>query len=196
MGVPTLLRSDGGPAFDCNLMSEFCKSLGIVHVLTSAYHAPSNGQCERMVQEVRKFMEKSGERDPELVMKVLNNTERRGGLGTPMKIMMGRNVRGPLPNSQNEELDIHKNLQKRFEMADKIAKQKGRYNRETFKEGDEVWIQNPQNRKWDRKGIVHKVREWNGTPLSYLVKSDGKEYLRNGKFLCHTVPKDEKKAEP
>ena len=113
-----------------------------------------------------------------------------------MKIMMGHNVRGPLPNSQNEELDIHKNLQKRFEMADKIAKQKGRYNRETFKEGDEVWIQNPQNRKWDRKGIVHKVREWNGTPLSYLVKSDGKEYLRNGKFLCHTVPKDEKKAEP
>ena len=48
-------------------------------MLTSAYHAPSNGQCERMVQEVRKFMEKSGERDPELVMKVLNNTERRGG---------------------------------------------------------------------------------------------------------------------
>merc|ERR1712112_184307 len=97
LGIPTLLRSDGGPAFDCNLFSEFCKSLGIVHVLTSAYHALSNGQCERMVQEVRKFMEKSGERDPELVMKVLNNTERRGGLGTPMKIFMGQNVKGPMP---------------------------------------------------------------------------------------------------
>ena len=193
LGIPTILRSDGGPAFDCNLMTEFCKSLGIVHVLTSAYHAPSNGQCERMVQEVRKFMEKSGERDPELVMKVLNNTERRGGLGTPMKIMMGRNVKGPLPNSQNEDLNIYENLQKRFEMADKIAKQKGRFNRETFEEGDEVWIQNPKDRKWDRKGIVHKVRKWNGVPLSYLVMSDGKEYLRNGKFLCHTVPKDEKK---
>ena len=29
-----------------------------------------------MVQEVRKFMEKSGERDPELVMKVLNNNKK------------------------------------------------------------------------------------------------------------------------
>ena len=77
-------------------------------------------------------MEKSGERDPELVMKVLNNTERRGGLGTPMKIMMGRNVKGPLPNSQNEDLNIYENLQKRFGMADRIAKQKGRFNRETF----------------------------------------------------------------
>ena len=52
-------------------------------MLTRAYKAPSNGQCERMVQEVKKFMEKSGERDPELVMKV-HNTERRGRLGTPM----------------------------------------------------------------------------------------------------------------
>ena len=124
LGIPTLLRSDGGPAFDCNLMNEFCKSLGIVHVLTSAYNAPSYGQCERMVQEVKKFIEKSGERDPELVMKVLNNTERRGGLGTPIKIMIGRNVKGPLPNSNNEDLDIQENLQQRFKMADRIARKK------------------------------------------------------------------------
>ena len=81
-------------------------------------------------------------------------------------------------------------------MADRIAQRKGRFNRETFKEGDEVWIQNPANRKWDRKGIVDKVRSWNRTPLSYIVKCEGKEFLRNGKFLCHMVPKDEKNAEP
>merc|ERR1711954_158728 len=75
-GIPTLLWSDGGPAFDCNGMNEFCEKLGVEHVLTSAYNAPSNGQCKRMVQEVKKFMEKSGKRDPELVMKVFNNTER------------------------------------------------------------------------------------------------------------------------
>ena len=53
-----MLISDGGPAFDCKLFSKFCEQLGVVHVLTSAYNAPSNGQCKRMVQEVRKMMEK------------------------------------------------------------------------------------------------------------------------------------------
>ena len=42
-----------------------------------------------------------------------------------MKIMMGRNVRGPLPNSQNEDLDIQENLQQRFKMAVRIGKRKG-----------------------------------------------------------------------
>ena len=51
---------------------------------------------------------------------------------------MGHNVRGPLPNSQTEELDIHENLQRRLKMADRIAQRKGRFNRDTFKEGDEV----------------------------------------------------------
>ena len=140
-----------------------------------------------MEQEVKKFMEMSGERDPELVMKVLNNNERRGRLGTPIKIMMGRNVKGPLPNSNNKELNIQENLQNRLKMAERVAGKKGRFSRESFLEGDEVWIQNPADRKWDRKGIVTKVRKWNGTPLSYVVEFDGREYLRNGKFLCHTV---------
>ena len=159
-------------------------------MLTSAYNAPSNGQCKRMVQEVRKMMEKTGERDPEFIMKVLNNTERRGGLGTPIKILFGRNVLGPMPNSNNEELDVQENLQKRIKMADKVAGTKGHFNGETFLEGDEVWIQNPTNRKWDKKGMVTKVCKWNDTPQSYVVECGGKEYLRNGKFLCHTVPAD------
>ena len=136
------------------------------------------------------MMEKTGERDLEFIMKLLNNTERRGGLGTPIKILFWRNVLGPMPNSNNEELDVQENLQKRIKMADKVAGKKGRFNRETFLEGDEVWIQNPTNRKWDKKGTVTKVRKWNDTPLSYVVECDGKEYLRNGKFLCHMVPAD------
>ena len=160
-------------------MNEFCESLGIVHVLTSAYNAPSNSQCVRIVKEVKKFMEKSAEWDPELVMKVLNNTERRGGLGTPIKIMMGRNVRGPLPNSNNEDLNVQENLKQRFKIADWIAKRKGRFSRESFEKGDEVWIQNPADRKWDRKRIVKMVihsgkwrerisQEWKN-PLPYCA---------------------------
>ena len=81
-------------------------------------------------------------------------------------------------------------------MAERVAGKKGRFSRESFLEGDEVWIQNPANRKWDKKGIVTKVRKWNGTPLSYVVECDGREYLRDGIFLCHIVPVGWKNDEP
>ena len=86
LGIPTLMRSDGGPSFDCKLFDNFCPELGVIHILTSAYHLPSNGQCRRMVQEVMKMMVKTGECDREFIMKVLNNTERRGGMGTTSKL--------------------------------------------------------------------------------------------------------------
>ena len=86
----------------------------MVHILISAYHSESNGQCKRMVQEVKKMMLKTGERDPEYIMKVLNNTERRAGLRIPIKILFNKNMKGTLPNSNNVELDIQENLLKRI----------------------------------------------------------------------------------
>ena len=90
-------------------------------------------------------------------------------MGTPIKILFGCKVKGPLANSNNEELNIQEKLQKIIQKAKKVANAKGRFNRETFLEGDKVWIQNPTNRKWDKKGVVRKVRKWNDTPLSYMV---------------------------
>ena len=42
-GIPILLRSERGAAFDCKLFSKLSEQLGVVHVLTSAYNAPRNG---------------------------------------------------------------------------------------------------------------------------------------------------------
>ena len=96
-----------------------------------------------------------------------------------------------MQSSINQELDIQENLQKMIQKAKMVANAEGCFNRETFVEGDQVWIQNPTNRKWDKKGIVKKVRKWNDTPLSYVVEtSEGVEYLKNGKYLCHTVLAD------
>ena len=67
-------------------------------------------------------------------------------MGTPIKILFGRNAKVPLANSNNEELDIQENLQKRRQKAKNVAYTKGHFNRETFLEGDMVWIQNPMNR--------------------------------------------------
>ena len=50
-GIPVLMRSDGGPSFDCKLFSKFCEELGVVHVLTRAYKHPAlgsaRGWCKR-----------------------------------------------------------------------------------------------------------------------------------------------------
>ena len=68
-------------------------------------------------------------------------------------------MKGFLPNSNNEELDIQENLQRKIEKAEKLATRKGFFNREMFAEGDEVWIENPHARKWDKKGRIKQVRK-------------------------------------
>ena len=85
-----------------------------------------------------------------MIIKVPNKIEGRGGMGTPIKILFKRNVKGYLPNSNNEELDIQGNLQRKIEKAERIAARKGCFNHDTFVEGDEVWIQNPHTRKWEK----------------------------------------------
>ena len=91
-----------------------------------------------MVQEVMKMMLKTGERGPKLIMKVLNSTERRGGYGTPIKFLFNRNVKGILPELNNEELDIQENLQRKIEKAEKIEARKCCFIREAVVEGDKV----------------------------------------------------------
>ena len=46
MGIPTVLKSDRGPAFTAGYFGEFCQDLGVRNVLTSAYHPQSNGRAE------------------------------------------------------------------------------------------------------------------------------------------------------
>ena len=53
LGILILLRSNGGQAFNNKLFNDFCKDLGGVQILTSAFHNESNGLCECMVQEVK-----------------------------------------------------------------------------------------------------------------------------------------------
>lgn len=62
------------------------------------------------------------EGDPQLIMKVLNNTERMGGLEKSIKALFNRNVKGPLPNLNNKKLDIQENTQKKIQ---KYSKQEG-----------------------------------------------------------------------
>lgn len=55
-GLPEDIVSDHGPQFTSRLWSAFCQALGINVSLTSGYHPQSNGQVERLNQELTRFL--------------------------------------------------------------------------------------------------------------------------------------------
>lgn len=55
-GIPVEIVSDQGPQFISRVWKEFCRLLDIKMCLTSGYHPQSNGQVERLTQEVGRFL--------------------------------------------------------------------------------------------------------------------------------------------
>jgi transposase InsO family protein len=52
-GVPGTVTTDRGTQFTSALWSSTCTSLGIKHVLTTAYHPQSNGMVERVHRQLK-----------------------------------------------------------------------------------------------------------------------------------------------
>jgi len=55
-GVPRVIISDRGPQFASNFIKAHNEFLGITTALSTAYHPQSDGQSERMIQEVQKTL--------------------------------------------------------------------------------------------------------------------------------------------
>ena len=56
-GVPKKIFSDRGPQFVSKFMKEFTKVLGIKRQLLTAYHSQTDGQTERINQEIGTFLQ-------------------------------------------------------------------------------------------------------------------------------------------
>jgi len=52
-GVPHTITSDRGPQFTSSVWACLCKTLGIHHILTTAYHPQSNGMVERYHRQLK-----------------------------------------------------------------------------------------------------------------------------------------------
>jgi len=55
-GIPKKIISDRGPQFASTFMKELCKALGIKRAMSTAYHSQTDGQTERINQEVKVFL--------------------------------------------------------------------------------------------------------------------------------------------
>ena len=52
-GIPTILKTDGGPQFASQALSDFCRQWGIHHVLSSPHHHEANGAAEAAVKAMK-----------------------------------------------------------------------------------------------------------------------------------------------
>ena len=55
-GIPKMIISDRGPQFTSKFMEDFTKVLGTKRKLSMAYHPQTDGQMERMNQEIEMFL--------------------------------------------------------------------------------------------------------------------------------------------
>ena len=76
----------------------------------------------------------------------LNSRIRPGAGASPLKTFFGRHVRADLPNACTKECKIMETLEARIRMQFNIAKRRGHWSRDQFKEGDKVCIKDAQER--------------------------------------------------
>ena len=167
-GFPHSVLSDNGPQFRSEF-NEFCSSFGILHTLSSAYHAQSNGLAESCVKSMKHLLQKlpSFSDFPAALMS-WRNVPRTVGSASPSELFFGRSQRTLLP---------------RFDPSDFPARPEvvpGRTSLSVLSSGDIVLVQDAHTKLWDREGVILSRRE---SDRSYEVSIAGTTYLRNRIFL-------------
>lgn len=192
-GIPFTLRSDSGPQFRSEEFKEFCSEFDIDHVVSSAHYPVSNGHAESAVKAMKDLIKKnwrpSGVLDQSGFDKAIlewRNTPRDDGL-SPAEWLFGRGLRTLLPVHPEslKRLDDFRLLKAESRRAEKAENKKIYYDSSskslpTLKIGTHVRIQDPKFKTWGKIGIIKSIRK---NKRSYVIESNGKEYLRNRRFL-------------
>ena len=99
-GLPDVIISDRGPQFASKLMQELTKKLGVKSKLSTAYHPQTDGQTERINQEVEAYLRIFAAEHPENWSSHLPDIEfthnqriPQGRNESPFFLMMGYNPR-------------------------------------------------------------------------------------------------------
>ena len=169
-GIPLIFFSDNGPQFFCAEFRTFAQDWEFQHETSSPRYPRSNGQIERMIQTVKRFMYKSDE--PHLALLEYRSTPIDGLGYTPSQLLMGRRLRTKIPISKSLLRPKTVNYQRvKMNIKAKQAKYKEWYDRGT----------KPQLPL--RKG--EGVRVWNEREKN-LETSSGSTSSRKTKVICGT----------
>ena len=104
-------------------------------------------------------------------------------------------MRGFSLNSQNIILDIVRKREEKQKKALKAADPKNkRFNRDIFENREEVIVQDPITKKWEKRGKIKSSRPTNTGhgARSYIIETDdGKTYMRKTRFLTRPAKAEE-----
>jgi len=161
-GVPRTILSDREPQFASKFMKDFTKVLGTKRKLSMAYHPQTDGQTERINQEIGTFLRhyvnyKQDDWTEWLAMaEFAYNDKKHAATGkTPFELNFGRHpwkgdlmVQTEIPRVKEST----KNLQESWEHAAQAMEEaqknmkwqfdKKRRNPQGLKVGDQVWLEN------------------------------------------------------
>ena len=188
VGKPERIRSDGGPQFRTEF-KQWCKDQDIHHELSSAHHHESNGHAEVAVKEMKHLLEKTNSwQEFRRALREYRNNPRYDHL-SPAQWALGRRQRTDIPalpqhyrRLSNEEIDLF-DRNRRARMEKECAEASQKFNLPQLNIGQEVLIQDHESRRWDTTGIVVGKRHKKNRVRSYVIKSNGRWYLRNRRRL-------------
>lgn len=182
-GIPSVVRSDNGPQFNCAEFRLFAQQYGFKHVTSSPNYPQSNGLVENGVKIVKLLIKKAilSKSDPYLALLTYRSTPLKHGL-SPADMLFHRKLRTTMPDlleTTMGENDKHiqegkqrdKNTHKRF--YDKGARELTKLNTD-----DRVRMHN--GKSWNQEArVLKKVAH-----RSYEVRTpEGVTYRRNRRHL-------------
>lgn len=191
-GLPRLLVTDNGSQFSSNEFEQFCKRHGIKHMKSPVYHPQSNGQAERMVDVVKRFVKKNILRfGPNMNMEDCMNEFLLGYRSTPSTATpenvspavahIGRDLRNSLDLLKPQ---LERNLAPDEKMENQYNQQYGTRYRH-FIVNDYVWARKKKDSPW----FEGRINARRGSRMFEIVDKDGKCHrLHTNQLLKRWIP--------
>ena len=168
-GIPISSRTDGRPQFR-GPFDRYCGERCIVHEVSSPYNLRSNGYAEAAVKTAKHLIIKTSHSDFPEALAAWRNTAREGK-PSPNSLSFGRQVRDTKAIAQSQ---IKKNTElPRQQMPDDSTM--------TFIQGDQVHVQDPKTKRWDRIATITGISTL-GRTLD-LHTEEGDVTRRNWRFI-------------
>uniref|UniRef100_A0A914Y7G8 RNA-directed DNA polymerase n=1 Tax=Panagrolaimus superbus TaxID=310955 RepID=A0A914Y7G8_9BILA len=187
-GSPRVLVTDNGTQFTSAEFSAFCKQNGITHITSPVYHPQSNGQAERMVDTVKRFIRKSLVIDGETLnlgncvatfLQAYHSTPSKATPGecTPALAHLGRELRTSMDMIRPR---IVENLGPDLKMEEQFNRKFGALSR-AFQVPDAIYWRKRKDDAWNAGCIKRKL----GSKMFVIEDDCGKTHRLHVNQMIH-----------